>query len=303
MPDGEALFFGDGLIGTRELRARTFASDPELVAYTLDAEDPLREAAAEVSPEYALHGWMGKPLSGMNDLRLRLLDRAPEAAISALRYLRDEESDRARARFCESHADAVLTSLAGREDEAAWKLRAAAWNHAKEDDSCALSLVACGSERAYVLRRELFEKSPLLGLASIRAVAGTEADAWLTRYKPHAPKLVLSAIAGRQDAFAHALRSELFEVGREVIDTVRRLDDEASYALRERALSRWPSTVAHSLLGLPNDARTRSLRERCEKLGAGDVHTARRSALLDEQHLAPAWATERARERVAEAST
>jgi dTMP kinase len=299
LPLGDALFFADGLVAARALRASALDAEPELVAFTLDADDPLREAAAARSPEYALRGWVSRPLSGPSDLRLRWLERAPAAAIAALRYVHDAQSDSVRERYGQSQPDAVLGSLAGRTDDRGWQLRTAAWPDAS-DNARALSLVGCEGERANALRAELFETSPLLGLASLRGVHSKQGDAWLQRYAPHAPKLVLAALAGRQDSMAHALRQDLFECGREVIDTVRRLGDDPSFALRERAVERWPSTVAHSLLGLGHDARARALRVRCEQLGAGDVHVARRLALLDEEATAPTWASARSRERVAE---
>jgi hypothetical protein len=87
---------------------------------------------------------------------------------------------------------------------------------------------------------------------------------------------------------------ELFEVGREVIDTVRRLPDEPAFALRERAMPRWASTVAHSLLGLPDSARVKSLRERCRAAGERDLHVQRRILLLEEHALRPSWAQQHA---------
>jgi hypothetical protein len=296
LPLGEALFFADGLIATRALRERALASEPELTAFTLDADDPLREAAMPHAPDYALRAWHGRPLSGASDLRLRWLERAPAAAIAALRYLSDEQSDALREAHCESQPDAVIDSLAGRDDERAWRLRDRCWSEA-ELQSRASSLIGCSSARAIEKREALFAKDPALGLASLRGLSGEPGDAWLTRYAPHAPKLVLGALAGRSDAFAYALRDRLFETGREVIDTIRRLDDDAAFALRERALSHWPSTVAHSLLGLPDSPRVRSLYTRCRDAGANDLHVLRRLCLLDEQPLAPSWLAERTRLR------
>jgi hypothetical protein len=256
---------------------------------------------AQRVPEYALRGWMGRPLSGSSDLRLQLLELQPSAAIEALRHVRDAESDAIRERHTASEPSAVLTSLSGRTDERAWQLRAAAWDDADEDAK-AVSLVGCADPRAKKLREALFAKSPILGLQSLRGTATAEGDEALQAYAPHAPKLVLAALAGRSDAFAYTLRDALFEHGREVIDTVRRLNDDAAFALRERAVQPWPSTVAHSLLGLPDDPRVRALRERCARLGAGDLHCARRMILLEEQANAPTWTQARARERTTEAA-
>lgn len=289
LPLAEALFFGEGLIATRELRKRALATEPELTAFTLDAEDPLREACCAVEPEYALQGYVGRPLSGPDDLRLRFAERAPEACIAALRGLKDAQSDALRERFLEAHPNAVLTSLAWRDDDAAWKLRERAYAAADDDDARALSLIGCESPRSQELRGQLFDKNPLIALGSLRGTRSELGDAWLGRMSEYAPKLVLSALSGRSDAYAYELRDALFETGREVIDTVRRLPDDRAFALRERALSRWPSTVAHSLLGLPDSPRVRSLYERCEALAARDLHMQRRLILLNEQPLAPSW--------------
>jgi dTMP kinase len=288
LPLGEALFFGDGLIATRALRERALHSEPALTSFTLDAEDPLREACCAEEPEYALQGYIGRPLSGPDDLRLRYADRAPEACIVALRGLRDAESDALRERFIATHPSAVLSSLAWRDDERAWQLRERAYA-VGDDDSRSLSLVGCQSPRSQELREQLFEKNPLVALSSLRGTRSELGDSWLTRMSDYAPKLVLAALAGRADAFSYELRDALFETGREVIDTVRRLPDERAFALRERALKRWPSTVAHSLLGLPDSSRTRSVRERCEGLAQRDLHMQRRLLLLNEQPLAPSW--------------
>jgi dTMP kinase len=288
-PLGDALYFGEGLIVTRALRARALESEPALVAYTLDPDDPLREAAAELEPEYALRGLYGKPLTGPEDLRMRILARAPRAAILALRYLQDEVSDTLRERYLESEPDAVLSSLALRDDPQAWLLRERAWD-AGSDEMRAQSLIGCVSARAGALRERLFDKNPLLALASLRSTRTALGDAWLTRTRAHAPKLVLAALAGRTDDFAHDLREELFETGREVIDPVRRLDDARSFALRERAVARWPSTVLHSLFGLQPTSRVTEMQARCRELGAGDIHMLRRAQLLGEQDEAPTWA-------------
>jgi len=288
LPLAEALFFGDGLIATRALRKRALASEPALTAFTLDAEDPLREAAAAVEPEYALQGYVGKPLGGPDDLRVRYAERAPEACVLALRGLGDELSDQLRERFVEAHPNAVLESLAWRDDDRAWRLRERAYP-AGDDDSRAMSLIGCQSPRSQQLREQLFDKNPLVALSSLRGNRSELGDSWLARMSEYAPKLVLSALAGRSDPYSYQLRDALFETGREVIDTVRRLADDQAFALRERALTRWPSTVAHSLLGLPESPRTRSLHERCEALAPRDLHMQRRLALLNEQPLAPSW--------------
>jgi dTMP kinase len=213
--------------------------------------------------------------------------------------LSDAKSDELRAAHVESAPDAVLMSLMLRDDERAWALRERAWSEAS-DEARAQTLQGCVSEAAQKLREKLFEKNPIVGLSSLRSTRTASGDAWLERSAGHAPKLVLAALVGRSDDFAYEMRDALFETGREVIDTVRRLDDPRAHALRERAITRWPSTVLHSLLGLPASARTAELDKRCRELGAGDIHMLRRAQLLDEHAARPEW-SERPR-AVAEAS-
>lgn len=286
---GEALYFGEGLIATRAQRAAALASEPALTAFCLDPSDPMLLAAAEVEPEYALSHIYGKPLSGPDDPRLHSLPRAPRAALLALRQLRDEQSDSLREQYLASEPDAVLSSLAMRDDAHAWALRDRAWS-AGTDEARAETLQGCVSEAAQRRRERLFEKNPILGLNSLRSTRSTFGDEWLVRSCEHAPKLVLSALAGRDDALAHDLREALFESGREVIDSVRRLSDPRSFALRERAVARWPSTVLHSLLGLPRTPAVTDLYARCRELGAGDIHMLRREQLLEEHQAQPDWA-------------
>jgi dTMP kinase len=289
-PPADALYFGEGLIATRALRARALESEPALTAFCLDPEDPLLHAAAEREPEYALGHWIGKPLAPQ-DPRLALAQGSAEyvrAALLALRNVSDETSDAMRAAHVESAPDAVLLSLAYRDDADAWALRERAWAEAG-DEARAQTLQGCASSRAQRRREQVFEKNPILGLSSLRNTRSKLGDKWLEFAANHASKLVLAALSGRDDDFAYALRDHLFESGREIVDTVRRLDDPRAHALRERALSRWPSTVLHSLLGLPRTPRSIEIESQCRQLGAGDIHMLRRAQLLEEYPVRPSW--------------
>jgi dTMP kinase len=266
LPVEVGLFLSNGLVAARDLRARAMVQEPELVAWSLDPLDPLREKAAEREPDYALRGWARRPLSGSEDLRVRLLGPAPAAAISALKHVDDPEADELRAECADRVPGAVVASLTGREDHVAEELRRRCWSRAEPEEHSA-SLTLCGGETAWRLREQLMSSQPVLGLESLRGVAGARAQELLEAFADRAPKTVLRALSGRTDARAHVLRERLFETGREVVDSVRGLDDEPSWALRERAVARWPSTVVHSLFGLPEDERVKEMREHCMDLG------------------------------------
>lgn len=289
LPTEVALFMSNGLLCARSRRARAFETDPALAAWAMDPEDPLRERAAEVEPAYALRAWHRRPLSGADDLRLRLIERAPEAALGALKHLSCAESDALRERWAEACPDGVLRSLTGREDPVANALRDRCWK-AGSDDARASSLGFCSSDAAWKRRAKLLDEDPVLGLGTLRGLDDPRTDSLLDAFAQRAPKPVLAALAGRGDPFAHGLRNRLWDTGREVIDSLRGLSDPESFRLRERGVEAHPSTVAHSLLGLPDGPELRALRDSCSRFGAGDVHLLRRLQGVDERPEWPDWA-------------
>jgi dTMP kinase len=183
--------------------------------------------------------------------------------------------------------------LTGREDEFAQRLRQRCWKEADLTQRIA-SLGFCTGADAWQRREKLFDKAPHLALTSLRGVLTPRSDELLRYYATRTPKQVLAALTGRSDDLAYELRAETAHVGREVVDSVRGLNDEQAWQLREQYAERYPSTVIHSLLGLPPSARSTALRQRCELLGRGDLHTARRACELDEYDDLPDWTKGRA---------
>lgn len=292
VPPAVALFLSNGLISARPLRARYLQAEPELVAWGLDPEDPLRAAAAEIQPDYALRGLSKRPLQP-EDLRTLFMDRAPSAAINALKFVDGPQADALRERFASVVAGAVLSSLTGRSDELALKLRQQLWKEAELPQRAA-SLAFCSDADAWKRREKLLESTPYTALGTLRGLRGGRADELLQYYAPRIPKAVLGALSGRTDELAHQLRQEVLHVGREVVDSVRGLDDEGSWQLRAQFAQRSPSTVIHSLEGLGASPRLQELRAQCERYGSGDLHTLRRSRGLDEYQQLPAWYRTRA---------
>jgi dTMP kinase len=85
----------------------------------------------------------------------------------------------------------------------------------------------------------------------------------------------------------------LVATGREVVDSVRGLDDAEAWAIREQFLPTWPSTVANSLLGLEREPRAEQMAARCRNSAGGDTHVLRRLQRLTENASWPAWAQTR----------
>lgn len=289
-----ALFFSNGLRCARALRRAALQSEPKLAAWAMDPDDPLRAEAADIEPHYALRAWRRRPLDGPSDLRLQLLSRAPADVVEALKHLDSDEADAIREAHAERYPDAVLRSLSGREDARAEVLRDRCWGDGSHE-ARASSLGFCSSERAWKRRRKLLERSPTLCISTLRGMSGDEADDILQAHAAHAPKMVLAALTGRADVAAFRLRERLWDTGREVVDSIRGLDVEEAWTVRERGVEQHPSTVAHSMLGL-SGPRVDAMRAQCIEHGAGDIHLLRRLQGLDERPLWPEWARMRTSE-------
>jgi hypothetical protein len=182
----------------------------------------------------------------------------------------------------------VVASLSGRDDPFAWTLRLKLWKEA-DSNHRSNSLVRCADARAWPLREKILDKHPLYGIRTLRGLAEPRAYAWLELFADHAPKPVLRSLIGDGSEFAHGMRNRLLESGREVIDSLGTLDDEASLDLRERVVERWPSSVLGSLLRLPRGPRIQALLDAAQRLGAQDLHLKRRLAALSEWEQWPAW--------------
>jgi dTMP kinase len=261
----------------RTLRAGLFETEPELTIWATDLEDPLLVAAAELAPELVLSrlGSQASSLVSKDALRQRLLASHPVEVARSLVRVAGDEADRMRVQLAESAPGAVVESLAGRSDAFATALRDRLWKHADGYER-AISLQDCDDPESWRRRDKLLQKDPALVISNLRGLAIDRVDPILARYAELAPKPVLQALNGRGDATAHALRHQLLDAGREVIDSVIGLDDPSAWALREQTIERWPSTVAWSLGGLADHPKTAAMLERCRACAPTDLFVTRR---------------------------
>ena len=285
LPEPLAIYLSRGLRSARARRERAKPREPSLVAWSLDHADPLLEAL--VLGEHgdavnALANLRRVPL-GPDDLRLRCAMKAPEAVARALLGVSGRAADELRRSLVaaippqqdparrQAIAGGLLESLAEREDRFAFELRELLWSEADSFDRAA-SLRGCSGDQAEQLRCELFEIDPARALDSLRGVDPKLADERLEIYAATAPKPVLRALIGRADAHAHALRERLQATGSEVVESVARLTDDRSFALRDAAIDEWPLGVAASLLGVDLDEpRAADCFARLRALARGDV--------------------------------
>jgi hypothetical protein len=272
------LYFTRSLPIGRALRAELLEREPALAIWAADLEDPLLVPAQERAAELVLARLSMTPAAEL--LRERLWSSHPRQVAQSLVRVAGEHADRMRERLAELAPGAVVESLSGRSDPFAVALRKRLWKQADVYERAA-SLQLCDDAWAWRRRERLLDEDPVVALPSLRGLAPERVDPILLRHVERAPKAVLLALVGRSDVGAHELRMRLIETGREVIDSLRGLDDPCSWMLRERFCERWPSTVVNSLLGLPRDARANALIARCCEASPTDLFTKRRLVLLD----------------------
>ncbi|HLT38830.1 MAG TPA: dTMP kinase [Enhygromyxa sp.] len=285
IPEPLAIYLSRGLRGARARRERASSSDPSLVAWSLDREDPLREPLATEEPGDPIHALAGLrrvPL-GPDDLRLRCALRSPGAVARSLLGVAGQSADELRRALVaaipaqhspttrQAIAGGLLASVAGREDRFAFELRELLWSEVDSFDRAA-SLRGCSGPEAERLRGELFDLDPARALDSLRGVDPALADPRLEHYAATAPKPVLRALLGRADPRAHALRERLIATGSEVVESVAGLADDPSHALREQAIDEWPLGVVASLVGVELDQpRAARLLARLHELARDDL--------------------------------
>ncbi|PRQ05878.1 Thymidylate kinase [Enhygromyxa salina] len=281
LPDLVALYFSRRMAIGRELRARLYERHPRLVAWAADLDDPLWPQIDRELPATRIERMSIRPLAE-TPWRTELAESFPAEVARSLRGIAGEAADALRTRLVAHAPGPVVESLSGRSDAFAVELRKRLWKQANIHER-AYSLELLTDPWSVEKRRALLDEDPGTVLPTLRGLAPELADPALEAWADKAPKAVLSALMGRADDSAHRLRRELIETGREVVDSIRGLDDPASWALREACVDRWPSTVAWSLDGLLDvtPARCRVMIEACRDADPGDLFMKRRLYLLE----------------------
>jgi len=267
-------FHGDRVDGLRE---QLVAAAPRALLYGLGGSTDafsfeLRERLAPAHPAdvAASLGGIGNDVAQARALRLALRERAGAEVAVSLRGLSDLLSLELRAQLFEQFPDAVVASLGGLEHELAWQLRQRylSTRRAALAENFELAAVVLRSvrgsadPRAWELREAGWASAPAAALKSLADLEDERSWQWRERWLERAPRPVLESLGQLRSDRAWQLRQVAADTAKEALEGFVGVDDERAWALRERGLDRWPSTVVKSVGGLYGSSRGRALVER-----------------------------------------
>lgn len=244
-------------------------------AEALDAFLSLVDAVSEREPRVAAYLLSGMHGPRIDERRRELFERAPDAVLTALRGLRDDESFRLRRaardasaglalrslggcldtpsgwqlwqELCERAPDAALACLGGVADERAWRARERSVESAALRDLALSTLSGLDDERAWSLRERALagrgqelETSYELARAAAKSVSGLASErAWELRRRARrpAPIAALASLTGVSDEESWRWRSELLhKAPRVVMGTLRGRFERAAWRMRRELL-------------------------------------------------------------------
>ncbi|MBK9035948.1 MAG: thymidylate kinase [Myxococcales bacterium] len=164
--------------------------------------------------------------------------------------------------------DELVRSVAGVGGARAWAIRAA-WLTARGGDDAfdqfEAAHLACGAvagladAEAWRWRLAARNAAPVAALASVWGVFDERAWKWRHKSLARAPKPVLSSLAASDDPRAWAMRQDTLARCPEALDSIRGLDTDAAWALRDAGAEPWPAAAVKSLGPLLPSDRGRDL--------------------------------------------
>lgn len=292
-------------------RVREIAEDdPPFAAYLLlNLDDPraheLRIALADIEPAMIAFSVQGiaspdsmriryrlaprepqvvaESLGGLDDddsfeLRRALAAEAPREVAASLRGIDTRLANRLREALVEDAPDGVLEGLGRLDNRFAWELREALGRaHA---EALARSLRGLDTARAWEIRRDLLSTCPAAVLESIDGLPSE--DAWALRrdWVDRAPKAVILSIAGLSSEPSWEIRARAAALGKELLDSVRGLEDERAWALREEHRKVWPHTAVGSVGPLVTTPRGEAFVRRELAEHPGDLMVVRKTVAI-----------------------
>lgn len=190
-------------------------------------------------------------------LRWQLVDRAPAEIGRSLTSYDDAFSWDLRAELRPVAPLAVLASLAGLAAPHAWAWRDGIAEELGSPDTLETSYVVadamCESlaglddERAWKLRALGYRAAPVSAIHSLVGLTSDRAHEWRERHLACAPKAVMKSLLGLDDERSFHLRGRVAGTCKEALKSIVGLDGAEAWHLRERCLDVWPQAVAESI--------------------------------------------------------
>jgi dTMP kinase len=295
-----AAYFLSGMADERAYRWRheLKAVAADVVAYSIrgladETAWRLRDELIDVAPFQVARSLSGDELDPerTHAMRLRLLADEPGAVLASTAGDCSARAWAVRRQLADGLLPAVVSSLRGDDSPEAWALRErlAAASEAGSDPAVARALAqsvqGLASERAWAIRRTLFEQVPTSVLASLAGVYDVESWRWRERWAARAGKIVVRTFDGVDDERAWRIRRDCAATVKEAIDSIVGLDSAAAWELRDSCADIWPSTVLKSVLPLAHGERAQRLACRLLERHPTNIslhkHAARMAGLLE----------------------
>jgi dTMP kinase len=269
-----------------ELRMELADVEPAIVAYSvggLQSENSMRVRyrLANREPEVVAESIGGFDDEISWDLRKQLAARAPDEVAASLRGIDSRAATQMRQALAERAPEGVLRGLGGLDTRFAWELREVLGR--AYPLSLAKSLRGLDGERAWELRGVLLPTAPAAVLGSIGGLDSERAWQLRRHFVGKAPKLVLRTIDGMSGDESWAIRKEASALGKELLDSVRGLDEERAWALREQHRAAWPHTAVGSVGALAFTPRGEAFVRRELETHPSDLMVARKAVVVLER--------------------
>jgi dTMP kinase len=231
---------------------------------------------------------IGSDVAFARAFRRELSERASDQVAASLKGLSDDESFALREALFESSSEAVVASLEFLDTPRAWRLRerflAAREPQLTESLELASLLLrglrGSSDARAWRLRDLCWPVAPVAVLKSLANL--DDARSWQLREDNlgRAPRPVLESLGQLRTPRAWALRNAAARDCKEAVDGISGADETEAWALRDRCVDFWPSTVVKSVGVLRDSTRGRALLERQLSLYGHELGVLRNASSL-----------------------
>jgi dTMP kinase len=180
------------------------------------------------------------------EMRRRLVDVVPDDVAATLGTLNTDEAWTLRDKLVKQSPLLIMSSLRGLDTPRAWEMRES-FARKKALPGLLKGLAYIDTEKAWALRDK--HRRNLLPWVILSLLGVDSEEAWKLRraHLQTATKLVLRSLAGSETDEAWAVRMQEGSWAKEAVSTIKGIDSEPAWKLRESLSDVWPGTVAKSV--------------------------------------------------------